>query len=506
MSTDNTLFADWCAKELQRTGARVVRELSGGNSNLTQLITTDQGPLVLRTPPANTISPKAHRGVERESIVMAALAGRIPVPGMVAWCDDPTINGRPFMLVEHIDGVSITEELPAAYDGVDSINSLGEQLIDALAGIATAPWQDIGLSTFGNPDNFLARQIERWLEVRRTAVVRELPEIESLGRWLLDNLPVDGPVGVVHGDFHLDNSLCSRDRAELLAVIDWEMATIGDPLTDLGLFLMFWGPRQVEPPGFPACAGGHPHRWRRQQARARRALGQANRYRYQPTELLPRLCLLATGRHRRRRLCPVHAGQGRHALCAWAGIRRAGTAGRSPIGNTGKLVMQATMMHTPMTVQMIMQHGQQVFPDSRVGTFDGNVIIHTPYADIANNATRLAGALSALGIVPGDRVGTFSWNNTAHMEAYLAIPSMGAIMHTVNIRLSPEHIAYVINHAQDKAIILDATLLAIFRPVMPLLDTVQQIIIIGGEADLEGFECHSYEALLAQQAARLRLA
>ena len=161
--------------------------------------------------------------------------------------------------------------------------------------------------------------------------------------------------------------------------------------------------------------------------------------------------------------------------------------------------MQATMMHTPMTVQMIMQHGQQVFPDSRVGTFDGNVIIHTPYADIANNATRLAGALSALGIVPGDRVGTFSWNNTAHMEAYLAIPSMGAIMHTVNIRLSPEHIAYVINHAQDKAIILDATLLAIFRPVMPLLDTVQQIIISGGEADLEGFECHSYEALLAQQ-------
>ena len=149
--------------------------------------------------------------------------------------------------------------------------------------------------------------------------------------------------------------------------------------------------------------------------------------------------------------------------------------------------MQATMMHTPMTVQMIMQHGQQVFPNSRVGTFDGNVITHTPYADIANNATRLAGALSALGIAPGDRVGTFSWNNTAHMEAYLAIPSMGAIMHTVNIRLSPEHIAYVINHAQDKAIILDATLLDIFRPVMPLLETVQQIIIIGGEAELNGF-------------------
>ena len=108
--------------------------------------------------------------------------------------------------------------------------------------------------------------------------------------------------------------------------------------------------------------------------------------------------------------------------------------------------MQATMMHTPMTVQLIMQHGEQVFPNSRVSVFDGNSMHHTSYARIAANAARLASGLSQLGISAGDRVGTFSWNNTAHMEAYLAIPSMGAIMHTVNIRLSPDHIAYVINH------------------------------------------------------------
>ncbi len=161
--------------------------------------------------------------------------------------------------------------------------------------------------------------------------------------------------------------------------------------------------------------------------------------------------------------------------------------------------MQATMMHTPMTVQLIMQHGLQVFPNSRVGTFDGEHVTHTPYATIADNATRLASALAALGIESGDRVGTFSWNNTAHMEAYLAIPSMGAIMHTVNIRLSPEHIAYVINHAEDRAIILDGTLLDLFQPVLPLLETVEHIIIIGDEATLEGFECHRYEALLEAQ-------
>ena len=134
--------------------------------------------------------------------------------------------------------------------------------------------------------------------------------------------------------------------------------------------------------------------------------------------------------------------------------------------------MKATMMHTPMTVQMIMQHGAQVFPQSRVGVFDGAEVHHSSYADIAANATRFASALATLGIRPGDRVGTFSWNNTAHMEAYLAIPSMGAIMHTVNIRLSPEHIAYVINHAEDRAIILDASLLELFEPVLPLLKTV----------------------------------
>ncbi len=250
MDKQNANFTAWCAREHNLQDAQIVKELSGGNSNLTQLINTEQGPLVLRTPPANTISPKAHKGVERESIVMKALHGHAPVPGVVAWCEDPGVIGRPFVLVEHIDGVSITDELPAAYESASAINTLGEQLTDALADIATAPWQDLGLENLGNPQNFLARQINRWLEVRQSATARPLPQLDSLGEWLLANIPANGPVGVVHGDYHLDNALCSRERPELLAVIDWEMATIGDPLTDLGLFLMFWGPRKVDPPGF----------------------------------------------------------------------------------------------------------------------------------------------------------------------------------------------------------------------------------------------------------------
>ena len=243
-------FQRWAESELGLTGARIDRELSGGNSNLTRLVVHDGGQLVMRSAPANTISPKAHLGVEREAAFMAALAGHAPVPKVAAWCEDTDVIGQPFALVEHIDGLSLTETLPDGYDGVDGVNALGLQLAEALGRIAAAPWQSLGLADRGRPENFLARQIEHWLKVRREQPTRELPQIESLGQWLLDSLPEQAPVGIVHGDYHLDNTLCHRERPELLAVIDWEMGTIGDPVTDLGLLMMFWGPRAVSPPGF----------------------------------------------------------------------------------------------------------------------------------------------------------------------------------------------------------------------------------------------------------------
>lgn len=255
MSIDAIKLQAWIEDNLHREDVRLVKELSGGNSNVTCLIESAQGPLVMRTPPGDTISPKAHRGVMREATVMRALENHVAVPKVLAWCEDNDVIGRPFALVEHIDGISITDTLPDSYDHVAAINGLGEQLIDQLAAIAVAPWQELGLSEIGNPDNFVQRQIERWLQVRSTSSVRELPEIETIGHWLLNHLPSDGPVGVVHGDYHLDNTLCSAEHPELLAVIDWEMATIGDPLSDLGLFLMFWGPDRVDPPGFAHVQG-----------------------------------------------------------------------------------------------------------------------------------------------------------------------------------------------------------------------------------------------------------
>jgi len=244
-------LAAWVAAEVGMPGARVVRALSGGNANLTLLLETDRGPLVLRTPPENTISATAHRGIEREATVLRAIQGHVKAPQVMGWCEDADVIGRPFLLVSHVDGVAITDALPPAYaDRADSVNRLGEDLIDELAAIHRAPWRDIGLESFGNPDNFLQRQITRWQSVRAEAPVRELPLLHELGDWLLRNMPADGPVGLVHGDYHLDNTLSYPDRPGLAAVIDWELATIGDPLADLGLFLMFWGPRDLDPPGF----------------------------------------------------------------------------------------------------------------------------------------------------------------------------------------------------------------------------------------------------------------
>ncbi len=250
MSTSSTAFGEWAEAQLGLHNARIDREISGGNSNLTRLVLHDAGSLVMRSAPANTISPKAHLGVQREAKFMAALAGHAPVPDVVSWCEDSSIIGQPFALVEFVDGLSLTDELPQSYKEPDAVNQLGLQMATALGRIAKAPWSELGLKDMGRPENFLRRQVERWLQVRKDQPTRDLPELQRLGQWLLDHLPQDGPVGIVHGDYHLDNTLCHRERPELLAVIDWEMGTIGDPLTDLGLLLMFWGPRRVEPPGF----------------------------------------------------------------------------------------------------------------------------------------------------------------------------------------------------------------------------------------------------------------
>ena len=141
--------------------------------------------------------------------------------------------------------------------------------------------------------------------------------------------------------------------------------------------------------------------------------------------------------------------------------------------------MMSTMMNTPLGVKTLHRFGARHFSTSRVGDYDGQQIHWRSYAEIDANSARLANALTRLGIVPGDRVGTFMWNSTQHLETYLAVPSLGAVLHTLNCRLSAEHIAYIINHAADRFLMLDARLIDSFLPVLPLIPDVEHVIVSG---------------------------
>ena len=252
MSAEAEKLLPWLRSELGWEGAAFSGPLSGGNSNLTWRFEGSDASCVVRTSPAATISPTAHRGIAREHQVLAAVQGHVRPPRGLGWCDEERWIGRPFLVVECVDGVAITDTLPDAYaEDPDAPDRLGFELIDCLAEIHGVPLDETGLSALARDGDFLKRQIDRWLEVRRAKAVRDLPPLFTLGQWLIDHRPPAAQPALVHGDYHLDNTLASTEAPAILAVIDWELATVGDPYTDLGLALMLWGnDRRSEPPAF----------------------------------------------------------------------------------------------------------------------------------------------------------------------------------------------------------------------------------------------------------------
>ncbi len=159
----------------------------------------------------------------------------------------------------------------------------------------------------------------------------------------------------------------------------------------------------------------------------------------------------------------------------------------------------------PLTITSILRHGARVYGRSECVTWQGGAARHTPYTKIAENAGRLAAALSQLGIGTGDRVGTFCWNDQEHLEAYYAVPCLGAVLHTLNIRLPAHQIAQIVNHAEDRMILVDDTLLPLLAAALPQLRTVEAVIVIGGAdtsvltAALPGLRVLRYDDLLAAQ-------
>lgn len=249
----DTAFAAWASAALGASEAQLGEALGGGNANVTRLVVIDGTRMVLRHPPVHTVSDRAAAGIRREYDLMRAVAGKAPVAEPIAFCEDTAVLGAPFLLASFVDGVAITDTLPPAYpDSSASVRQIGEGLVDALAAVHRIDWRGTLPEGFGRPEGFTQRQIERWLAVRRKDAVRDLPLLERLGAWLLANLPQDEPVTILHCDYHLDNTLFSRTEPRLLAIVDWEMATVGPPLVDLGLLTMFWNRPAGQARGFPA--------------------------------------------------------------------------------------------------------------------------------------------------------------------------------------------------------------------------------------------------------------
>jgi aminoglycoside phosphotransferase (APT) family kinase protein len=181
---------------------------------------------------------------------LAAIAPAAVAPNLLGFCDDPQVIGTPFMVMSFVAGTSITDTLPQAYRTLpDAVDRLGGSLIDAIAAVHRIDWRRADIK-FGDPAQFVRRQVERWLLLREAESVRELPLLHETAQWLLSNMPIAAAPAIVHGDFHLDNTLSRLDRPELAAIIDWELASIADPLIDVALLLMFWGERGVQEPAF----------------------------------------------------------------------------------------------------------------------------------------------------------------------------------------------------------------------------------------------------------------
>jgi aminoglycoside phosphotransferase (APT) family kinase protein len=212
--------------------------IGDGHSNETFALSTG---VVLRRPPRGPLPPSAH-DVLREARLLTALSPTpVRVPHVHAICEDPSVIGAPFYVMELVPGEVITAKLPPALDTAEQRALVASELIDSLVELHGADWRAAGLEGFGKPSGYVERQVRRFSGLWEMNKTRELPVVEEVAHWLNEHLPESGPATIVHGDFRLGNVIYGADApARLNAILDWEMATIGDPLADLAYLLTHW--------------------------------------------------------------------------------------------------------------------------------------------------------------------------------------------------------------------------------------------------------------------------
>jgi aminoglycoside phosphotransferase (APT) family kinase protein len=262
---DVTALARWLRAQAGdslagQEGEAELLQFGRGYSNLTYLLRFGARELVVRRAPPG-VSIKSAHDMGREFRILSALAPAWPrAPRPIACCDDASVIGTPFYVMERVRGVILRARVPEGLAlGEETMRRASEAACDTLAEIHQLDWRAIGLGELGKPDGYVDRQVRGWADRWRNARTDDVPQVEKLGAWLEEHRPRESGAALVHNDFKYDNIVLSDDLSRVLAVLDWEMATIGDPLMDLGVTLGYWV-QPDDPPVFQVAIFGPTNR------------------------------------------------------------------------------------------------------------------------------------------------------------------------------------------------------------------------------------------------------